>query len=214
MSRRPLVGAVIAACSALLRRRLLDHAAGQGRLGFDDPFRSRACLPSTGRRGCGPTRKAPSATSRTATAVRSTSSPRASVSDIEDFWESAYGEAFDGEFTPVEALISWDANGYDDTEFCGEDTYGLVNAAFCHDDHTIGWDRGELLPALRKAYGDMGVTDGARPRVRPRDPAPGRAERTRTRPTLVSEQQADCFAGAYMRWVAEGNSPRFTLSHR
>ena len=31
-------------------------------------------------------------------------------------------------------------------------------------------------------------------------------------PTLVAEQQADCFAGAYMRWVAEGNSPRFTLS--
>jgi hypothetical protein len=31
-------------------------------------------------------------------------------------------------------------------------------------------------------------------------------------PTLVSEQQADCLAGVYMRWVAEGNSPRFTLS--
>jgi hypothetical protein len=31
-------------------------------------------------------------------------------------------------------------------------------------------------------------------------------------PTLVAEQQADCFAGAYMRWVAEGNSRRFTLS--
>ena len=31
-------------------------------------------------------------------------------------------------------------------------------------------------------------------------------------PTLVAEQQADCFAGAYMRWVAEDNSPRFTLS--
>jgi hypothetical protein len=31
-------------------------------------------------------------------------------------------------------------------------------------------------------------------------------------PKLVAEQQADCFAGAYMRWVAEGNSARFTLS--
>ena len=31
-------------------------------------------------------------------------------------------------------------------------------------------------------------------------------------PVLVSEQQADCLAGVYMRWVAEGNSPRFTLS--
>jgi hypothetical protein len=31
-------------------------------------------------------------------------------------------------------------------------------------------------------------------------------------PTLVAEQQADCLAGVYMRWVAEGHSPRFTLS--
>jgi hypothetical protein len=31
-------------------------------------------------------------------------------------------------------------------------------------------------------------------------------------PSLVAEQQADCFAGVYMRWVAEGKSPRFTLS--
>jgi hypothetical protein len=30
--------------------------------------------------------------------------------------------------------------------------------------------------------------------------------------TLVAEQQADCFAGIYLRWVAEGHSPRFTLS--
>ena len=31
-------------------------------------------------------------------------------------------------------------------------------------------------------------------------------------PVLVMEQQADCFAGTYVRWVAEGNSPRFDLS--
>jgi hypothetical protein len=31
-------------------------------------------------------------------------------------------------------------------------------------------------------------------------------------PTLVLEQQADCFAGVYLRWVAEGHSPRFTLN--
>lgn len=30
--------------------------------------------------------------------------------------------------------------------------------------------------------------------------------------TIVKEQQADCFAGAYSLWVAQGHSPRFTLS--
>src|SRR5947209_2694178 len=35
---------------------------------------------------------------------------------------------------------------------------------------------------------------------------------TRTDPTIVREQQADCFAGVYLFWVAAGKSPRFTLS--
>lgn len=30
--------------------------------------------------------------------------------------------------------------------------------------------------------------------------------------TLVGEQMADCLAGTYLRWVAQNNSPRFTLS--
>jgi predicted metalloprotease len=135
---------------------------------------------------------------------------RNAVSDIEEFWESAYGQTFDGEFTPVDRVYSWDSDG-ENTEFCGGDTLGLVNAGYCFDDNTIGWDRGELMPSLREANDDMavsmvlaheyghaiqhqsGITD----------------EQT---PTLVSEQQADCLAGVYLRWVAEGSSPRFTLS--
>ncbi len=96
-------------------------------------------------------------------------------------------------------------------QFCGTDTYGLVNAGFCHDDKTIGWDRGELLPNLREAYGDMGVTMVLAHEY-------GHAIQLQAglvdddTPTLVSEQQADCLAGVYVRWVAEDNSPRFTMS--
>jgi hypothetical protein len=31
-------------------------------------------------------------------------------------------------------------------------------------------------------------------------------------PTIVTEQQADCLSGVYLRWVAECHSPRFTVS--
>jgi hypothetical protein len=64
---------------------------------------------------------------------------------------------------------------------------------------------------LRKAYGDMGVTMVLAHEY-------GHAVQhqaglnNKNTPTLVSEQQADCFAGGYMRWVAEDKSPRFTLS--
>jgi hypothetical protein len=86
-----------------------------------------------------------------------------------------------------------------------------VNAGFCLADNTIGWDRGELLPALRAANGDMGVA-----MVLAHEYGHAIEQQAnlngRNAPVLVSEQQADCFAGAYMRWVAEGSSSRFTLS--
>lgn len=133
-----------------------------------------------------------------------------SVSDLEEFWRFAYPDTFDGELTPVSALYSWDSNDYDG-EFCDEITEGLVNAGFCERDNSIGWDRAVLMPSLRQAYGDMAITmvlaheyGHALQKQATLNP--------RGVPTLVAEQQADCLAGAYMRWVAEGKSPRFTLS--
>jgi predicted metalloprotease len=210
MSRRHLVGAVIATCSALLLTACTTTLQGTAVSVFDDPF-SVAGMPATD----GPTGLRSDAVDPSRVVEGTDGSDvdelaRQAVSDIEEFWGAAYSEAFDDEFTPVEALISWDANGFDGV-FCGTDTYGLVNAAFCYDDETIGWDRGELLPALRDANGDMGVTmvlaheygHAVQRQV-------GLAKKGT--PTLVAEQQADCFAGAYMRWVAESSSPRFTLN--
>jgi predicted metalloprotease len=133
------------------------------------------------------------------------------VSDIEEFWAAHYGETFEGDFTPVKDLVSWDSNDYDGSRFCDEETVGLVNAGYCFDEHTIGWDRGELLPQLRDANGDMAVT-----MVLAHEYGHSVQHQadlvTKQTPTIVGEQQADCLAGVYMRWVAEGNSPRFTLS--
>src|SRR6476659_4449567 len=211
MSRRLLVGAVMAACSALLVTACTTTLQGKAVSVFDDPFHV-AGMPASD----GPTGLRPDAHG-SVREVEDTDNGKIdelaanAVSDIEEYWSSAYGDAFDGEFTPVEALISWDANGFDDTSFCDENTYGLVNAAFCFDDNTIGWDRGELLPALRKSYGDMGVTVVLAHEYGHAVQHQSGLDNKKT-PTLVSEQQADCFAGGYMRWVAEDKSTRFTLS--
>jgi predicted metalloprotease len=211
MSRRHAVGTVIATCAALLVAACTTTLQGKAVSVFDDPFHVAGMPATDGPTGLRPDAQGP------ARDVEGTDNGAIdelagnAVSDIEEYWGSAYSETFDGQFTPVEALISWDANGFDGTKFCGDDTYGLVNAAFCHDDETIGWDRGELLPALRKAYGDMGVTMVLAHEYghAVQHQAGLKSEDT---PTLVAEQQADCFAGSYMRWVAEGKSPRFTLS--
>ena len=210
MSRRHLVTTVIATCSALLLAACATTLQGKAVSVFDDPF-SVAGMPATD----GPTGLRDDAPDPSRVVLGTDEGEidelaRQAVSDIEEYWEGAYSETFDGEFTPVEELISWDANGFDG-QFCDADTYGLVNAAFCYDDETIGWDRGELMPALRDANGDMGVTMVLAHEY-------GHAVQrksgltTKGTPTLLAEQQADCFAGSYMRWVAEGSSPRFTLS--
>jgi predicted metalloprotease len=210
MSRRHLVGAMIAACTVLLLAGCTTTMRGNAVSVFDDPFSVAGMRATDGPTGLRDDAAEPTRDVEGTDDGDIDELARHAVSDVEEYWQGVYGETFDDEFTPVEALISWDANGFDG-EFCGTDTYGLVNAAFCYDDETIGWDRGELLPSLRDANGDMGVTMVLAHEY-------GHAVQRKagltkkSTPTLVSEQQADCFAGAYMRWVAEGNSPRFTLN--
>jgi predicted metalloprotease len=133
-----------------------------------------------------------------------------SAVDIEEFWAATFGDSFNEKFTPVKELVSWDSDGVDGV-FCGNPTYGNLNAAFCVTQNIIGWDRGEFLSGLRKTNGDMAVTMALAHEYGHSVQKQAKLVISGTQ-TLVQEQQADCLAGVYMRWVAEGNSPRFTLS--
>lgn len=192
-----------AACSTTLHGRAVSV--------FDDPFRVAGMEATDGPTGlradaAKPTREVAGSDGGDIDALAA-----AAVSDIEEYWDHAFPATFSGHrFTPIAKLVSWDSREFDGM-FCGMDTIDLVNAGFCVAENTIGWDRGNLLPALRAANGDMGVAmvlahEYGHTIVRQ---AELNAPNT---PVLVSEQQADCLAGAYMRWVAEGSSPRFTLS--
>jgi predicted metalloprotease len=213
MSRRHLRGAVTAAAvlaTAVAAAACSTTVTGKPVSVFDDPFRVAGMAATDGPTGLRPGAREPSRDVADTDGGDVDALAAAAVSDIEDYWAQVYPETFDDDFTPVDALISWDARGYDGT-FCGDDTIGLVNAGYCPDDNTVGWDRGELMPSLRAANGDMGV---ALVLAHEYGHSVQRQARLNKRgvPVLVAEQQADCFAGAYMRWVAEGNSPRFTLS--
>jgi len=211
MPPRLLAGAVIAVSSALLITSCSTTLQGNAVSVFDDPF-SVAGMPATdGASGLRPVPESPTRDVMGTDDGEMDELGRQAISDIEEFWEATYDASFDGSFESVKELISWDANGFDDTEFCGDNTYGIVNAGYCLDDHTIGWDRGELLPALHRAHGDMGVVMVlAHEYGHAIQYQSGMADNDT--PTLVAEQQADCLAGTYMRWVAEDNSPRFALS--
>lgn len=210
MSRRALLGIALAVCTALPLASCSALVGGTAVSVFSDPF-SVAGMPATdGSSGLRPDAEKPSRKVTNTDGGKIDNLAASAVSDLEEFWSSAYSEAFDGEFQPVRALISWDAESFDGG-FCGMETYGLVNAAFCKPDRTIGWDRGVLMPGLRKQNGDMGAV-----MVLAHEYGHAIQQQAglinRKTPTLVAEQQADCLAGTYMRWVAQGDSQRFALS--
>lgn len=127
------------------------------------------------------------------------------VDDVQEFW-SGVALPGGGEYLPVTGVTSWDSRSGTGETVCGIDA--RVNAAYCIPDRSIGWDRGRLLPVLVSGMGDLGAVLVISHEL-------GHAVDAQTRrvdpPTIVREQRADCYAGSYMSWVAEGNSPRFTV---
>jgi len=135
------------------------------------------------------------------------------VADVEAFWAETFPNDFDVRFTPLRALVSYDSRAAGPV-VCDTDTQGFVNAFYCSRDDTAAWDRGALLPQLRSTFGEMSVVTvlahemGHAVQSRLGD----RAGINQATPTIVREQQADCFTGAYYRHVAEGASPAFEVS--
>ncbi|GAB2706022.1 neutral zinc metallopeptidase [Nocardia thraciensis] len=135
------------------------------------------------------------------------------LSDLQEYWAAEYPEFFKGDFKPVDRFISWDARAPKEqaVTFCKSSTHKMVNAAYCKLDKTIGWDRGKLLPLIADKYGKMAVV-----MVLAHEYGHALQDQARLNgfltPGIVLEQQADCFAGVFLRQVAEGNSAHFTLN--
>jgi predicted metalloprotease len=132
------------------------------------------------------------------------------VSDISAFWAKALPQDFGRRFTPIRSLTSFDSNGTN-VQVCGENSAGVQNAFYCPGDDSVAWDRGTLLPVLNTMFGPMAVATVFAHEM-------GHAIQfrlgsvTKATPTIVKEQQADCYAGAFIRYVADGDARHFQLS--
>ncbi|MFC3486290.1 neutral zinc metallopeptidase [Amycolatopsis roodepoortensis] len=131
------------------------------------------------------------------------------VADVQRYWREHLPATFEREFRPLATLVSYDSAGRDRV-VCGAPTAGLVNAFYCAGPDVVAWDRGELLPSLNDSLGPAAVMAVLAHEI-------GHAVQFRlglpaASPSIVKEQQADCYTGAYFRWVAEGRSPMFQVS--
>jgi predicted metalloprotease len=194
---------VVAGCSTFVDGRALSM--------LNDPFRV-GDLPAAD----GPSGPRPNAPAPTGKVLNTNNGPidklaLLSINDIEEYWKAVYSDSLKGTFKPVDKFVSYDSDDPDSPIICHRKTYKFVNAFFNSRCGLIAWDRGVLFPLAQRYFGDMSVTGVLAHEF-------GHALQRMAKlvstsdPTIVFEQQADCFAGVYLYWVAAGKSPRFTLS--
>ena len=133
------------------------------------------------------------------------------IEDVEAYWQQHYSGSLPGSFSPVSGLVSIDPEASFPEVCDSEPSEFASNAAYCVPEDVIAWDRVGLLPTAKQYFGELSVNGLlAHEYGHALQYKAGLVDRDT--PTLVSEQQADCFAGAYLRWVAKGESPRFTIN--
>jgi predicted metalloprotease len=208
---RSLRAAIGCAAAVLVVAGCTTYVEGRALSMLNDPFRVGG-LPATN----GPSGIRSNAPSPTGTVVNTDHGTidklaLLSINDIEEYWQSVYSQSLKGSFTPIGKMVSYNSNSPDSPIVCQSDTYQLVNAFYTPRCNLIAWDRGVFMAVARQYFGDMSVNGVLAHEF-------GHALQhmaklvTRRDPTIVREQQADCFAGVYLFWVADGKSPRFTLS--
>jgi predicted metalloprotease len=157
--------------------------------------------------GCtGLPRPSPSTDASASTSAPATSDVvTRSLRDIERYWTATYPTLGNGAaFKPVQG-------GYhpyteaDPPPACGgEPASYQPNAFYCPDGDFIAWDAQKLIPELQSDFGQLLVGVVLAHEY-------GHAIQTRlgltNQPTVVLEQQADCFAGA---WLADALADRST----
>lgn len=136
------------------------------------------------------------------------------LSDVYDYWSEMMPRDFGGQrFRPPSKLVSFDSTEKG-TRVCGTDGKGIVNAMYCPKDNSVNWDRGVLLPFLIKQFGPLSVVTVLSHEM-------GHAVQfqlgsksgiTRHTESIVLEQQADCYAGSFIRWAAQGHAKHFQIS--
>jgi predicted metalloprotease len=133
------------------------------------------------------------------------------IADVESFWTETYPQLYGSEFEPVEGYYGYGP----DTEMppCGNPrpSYEEIadNAFYCPESDIIAADEDRLIPFLAENFHPftIGIVFAHEYGHAIQARAGAFADRS-----VVTEMQADCFAGAWTAWVADGNSDNFEVS--
>jgi predicted metalloprotease len=143
------------------------------------------------------------------------------VTDVGQFWKDTFPTTFGEEWTDLDGGYYSVDTADDDAKAppCARRASDVEgNAFYCPTEDVIAWDRAALLPVLKERFGEAAVMFVLAHEM-------GHAVQRRTGltiseqqsnpekyPTILIEAQADCYAGAFVRWVADGNAGHLKIS--
>ncbi|MGY1736315.1 neutral zinc metallopeptidase [Geodermatophilus sp. SYSU D00684] len=138
---------------------------------------------------------------------------RNAVADVLAWWERTYPEVFGGRFGAIEGGF-WsvdpaetDPAALPDGACFPDDVDDLAdNAFYCGDDDAVVYDRAWLADLV----GDYGPFIVAEIMAHEISHAV-QAQAGLDDPSIVAETQAECFAGAWTKWVVTGRSEHFAV---
>ncbi|MFN8050484.1 MAG: neutral zinc metallopeptidase [Acidimicrobiales bacterium] len=132
----------------------------------------------------------------------------AAITDIQSFWTKEMPKTFGTDYQPVEGgFYSWSPD--EALPPCADTPDGISgNAFYCGNADDVAWDDTDLIPHLYETYGDLSVAIVFAHEW-------GHAIQARTdvsglTATVSFEEQADCYAGAWVQHVRDGGSKFFT----
>lgn len=161
--------------------------------------------------GLKPDAPAPDVTVENATSDEADVLAIATIADLNDYWGETLPAKFGVAFEPVSRLISYESRTDAIPTPCG--TLNQPNAFFCAPGDIVAWDRG-LLRGMMARFGQLAPVTvmaheyGHAVQHRLGDTAGITADTA----SIVKELQADCFTGAYFRWVVADNSDYLRVS--
>ncbi len=127
------------------------------------------------------------------------------IDDVQAFWVEAYPAVYGDEYFPISGGF-WPYTSESEPPPCGDPppSYAEIaeNAFYCPSADLVAWDSEILIPRMYEQFGPFSLglvmAHELGHAIQARVPVEG--------PTILTEQQADCFAGAWTAWAAENSS--------
>ncbi|MDQ1422394.1 MAG: hypothetical protein QOJ52_4356 [Acidimicrobiaceae bacterium] len=135
--------------------------------------------------------------------------------DLETWWGGEFPKIANGaRFTPLKGYFSVDSSRDGPGPPCTQNASEVEgNAFYCPRADIIAYDRASLLPVLRQKFGDSAVAVviahefGHAVQQRLETSSSTAAGLGSGAPTILSEGQADCYAGTFVRAMHDGETP-------